>query len=66
MLQTFIKERREAKGISQSELARLVGLSRQAVSLWESGSRIPSLDSLEAVANVLECAIGDLVRCDNS
>ena len=32
-----IQSLRKAKGISQEELAEWVGVSRQAVSKWESG-----------------------------
>ncbi|MEV5526377.1 helix-turn-helix transcriptional regulator [Streptomyces prunicolor] len=32
---------REAVGISQQELADIVGVSRQAVTAWEAGDRYP-------------------------
>lgn len=34
---------RKAKGISQEELAEKVGVSRQAVSKWESEQSMPDL-----------------------
>ena len=35
-----IQSLRKAKGISQEELAEHVGVSRQAVSKWESGGSL--------------------------
>ena len=37
---------RKAKGISQEELAEKMGVSRQAVSKWESEQSIPDLDKV--------------------
>lgn len=43
---------REKAGISQMALAQQLGVSRQAVSRWESGSATPSMDKLKALAKV--------------
>ncbi|MGI6161515.1 MAG: helix-turn-helix domain-containing protein [Christensenellales bacterium] len=37
---------RKAKGISQEELADMAGVSRQAVSKWESGQSTPDLEKI--------------------
>ncbi len=36
-----LKELREAKGLTQAELAELAGLSQRAISHWEQGQREP-------------------------
>ena len=41
-----IQSLRKVKGISQEELADRVGVSRQAVSKWESEQSIPDLDKI--------------------
>ncbi len=41
-----IQNLRKAKGISQEELADKVGVSRQAVSKWESEQSVPDLDKI--------------------
>lgn len=41
-----IQNIRKSKGISQEELANKIGVSRQAVSKWESGQSIPDLDKI--------------------
>lgn len=41
-----IQRLRKARGLSQDELAGQVGVSRQAVSKWESGQSTPDLDKI--------------------
>lgn len=41
-----IQSLRKTKGISQEQLADVVGVSRQAVSKWESEQTIPDLDKI--------------------
>ncbi|MFC4054914.1 helix-turn-helix transcriptional regulator [Actinomadura syzygii] len=48
-----IRLRRRARGLTQAGLAERAGLTQPAISLLESGSRVPSLPALERVADVL-------------
>lgn len=41
-----IRDLRKSKGISQEQLSDVVGVSRQAVSKWESEQTIPDLDKV--------------------
>ena len=43
---------RDKAGISQMALAHQLGVSRQAVSRWESGDTTPSMDKLKALAKI--------------
>lgn len=43
---------RDKAGISQMTLAHQLGVSRQAVSRWESGDATPSMDKLKALAKI--------------
>lgn len=45
---------RKKAGLSQEDLADLVGVSRQAVQKWESGSSRPDLDNLMALAEYFQ------------
>lgn len=56
MLKERLKARREALGLSQSDLARAVGLTPQSVSAYENGVRRASGDVIAAFANVLKCS----------
>ena len=55
-----IKRLREAKGMTQAELAHAVKASRPTVCMWEAGARRPGLDYLPVLADVLECSIDAL------
>lgn len=45
---------RKQKGLSQGQLAELVGVSRQAVSKWESGQNSPDTIKLINLADILD------------
>ena len=56
----FIKKIRLAQGMSQSELAAKIFLSRKAVSKWETGKSCPSLDVLKRLAVILHATIEEI------
>ena len=45
---------RKSKGMSQEELADKVGVSRQAVSKWESEQATPDLDTVVIMSEIFE------------
>ncbi len=47
-----IFNQRKLKGMSQEELAEKIGVSRQAVSKWETGEALPEITKLKALAEV--------------
>lgn len=49
-----IKHLRKTKGISQEQLADAIGVSRQAVSKWESEQNIPDVDKIIALGEYFE------------
>lgn len=57
-----IAEKRKQAGLSQEELARRLGLTRQAVSRWESGAALPTVDNLVELARVLEVSVDELLQ----
>jgi len=57
---TRIRELRERRGLTGTELARLTGVTPPAVIGWENGSKTPATDKLPTIAAVLECEVGDL------
>lgn len=57
-----IRSRRQAAGLSQQELARRCGLTRQAVNAIEAGHYIPSTLVAMRLARVLGCRVEELFR----
>ena len=55
-----IRELRERRGLTGTELARMTGVTLPAVIGWENGSKTPTTDKLPTIAAVLECEVRDL------
>ena len=52
-----VSERRQAIGLSQRELAELVGTTQSAIARLERGGRPPRIDTLLRIAEALDCAL---------
>jgi predicted transcriptional regulator len=50
-----VSERRQEIGLSQRELAELVGTTQSAIARLERGGRPPRIDTLLRIADALEC-----------
>ncbi len=61
-----LRAARKTKGLSQSELAELVGVKRQAIYDMESGRYVPNTHLALLLAKILGCAIEDLFSIDLS
>lgn len=55
-----IKRMRENKGITQSQLADLIGVSDKAVSKWETAKGLPDISLIESLANALGISVTEL------
>jgi transcriptional regulator with XRE-family HTH domain len=49
-----VADRRKGRGLSQADLAELVGTTQSAIARLESGGRPPRIDTLLRIANALE------------
>lgn len=56
-----IKNIRMANGLSQTEFAARVFVTRQAVSKWEKGRSLPSTESLECIAKEFSVPLEELL-----
>ena len=59
-----IKEQRKNCGMSQEKLAELVGVSRQAVTKWETDQSAPSTEKLFKLAEIFGTSVDLLIKND--
>lgn len=59
-----IKECRKKSGLSQDKVAELVGVSRQAVTKWETGQTAPNTENLFKLAEIFGTTV-DLLISEN-
>lgn len=59
-----IRQSRESKKLTQTELAKLIGVSRQAYATYELGTREPSLETLRKMASVFDVSVDFLLDND--
>ena len=55
---------RKQQGLSQQDLAERLGLSRQAVSRWETGAVQPTADSVRSLCQVFQVSADYLLNDD--
>ena len=52
-----IKSIREAKGITQNQLADMIGVTGKAISKWETGKGLPDISLLQPLATALDTSV---------
>ena len=61
---TTIKRLREAKGVTQTQLAEQIGVSDKAVSKWETAKGLPDITLIEPLAKALGVSVMELMSGD--
>ena len=56
-----IKNLREKKGFTQTELAEKIGVCSKAVSKWETAKGLPDITLIEPIANALSVSVMELM-----
>lgn len=56
-----IRKARMIAGVSQSELARLMGVAQVSVWKWETGKTFPNVKRLKRLAEVLDTSVEKLI-----
>lgn len=56
-----LKEVRKSKKVTQVELAEKTGIFQQAISRYESGGKIPQIDTAKILADALGVSLDELV-----
>lgn len=56
-----LRQLREAAGLTQIQLALRVGVTQGTLANWERGARLPQLENLVRISNILGCGIDELL-----
>ncbi len=59
-----LKEEREKRNWSQSDLSEKIHVSRQSVSKWETGKNYPSIEIIIHLSDLFGITIDELLRSD--
>ena len=57
-----VAERRKEAGLTQKQLANLLGLKRSSISKWENGASKPRAETLKKLADLLNCTVDELLK----
>jgi len=57
-----LRHLRTVARMTQEDVADRIGVSRQAVAKWENGDTLPDILNCEALANLFDVSLNDLVR----
>lgn len=58
----IIKELREKQGLTQSQLADIIGVGNKAVSKWETSKGLPDISLIEPLAAALKVSVIELMN----
>lgn len=56
---------RKEKGLTQLQVAEKIDVSRQAISKWESGTAVPSIDNLKLLGELYGVPVDTLLSSDD-
>ena len=60
----ILRRLREEHDLTQEAMAQRLHLSRQAVSRWETGETLPSVDTLQLISQVFSVSVDTLLGAD--
>lgn len=60
-----LQKMRKEKGLSQEQLAEMLGVSRQAISKWESGNSYPEIEKLIQLSEIFNTTLDNLIKGEN-
>ncbi len=66
MFSNVLKRLRINSGLSQEELGKKLGLAKSTISMYESGTREPNLETLEAIADLFNVDMNTLTDSKSS
>jgi putative transcriptional regulator len=64
-MENDVRERRAARGLSQGDLGKALGVSRQTINAIETGRYLPSLPLAMAMARYFDASVEQIFRSDD-
>ena len=64
MISMRIRELRKQANLSQEMMAEKIGVSRQAITKWETGLGVPDIENLVAIADLFKLSLDELMGRD--
>ena len=64
MISMRIRELRKQAKLSQEMMAEKIGVSRQAITKWETGLGVPDIENLVAIADLFKLSLDELICRD--
>lgn len=59
-----IKRLRKERGLSACDIYKPLGITNQALWRWETGTSLPTIDNLVALASVLNVKVDDILQIE--
>lgn len=59
---TALREYRKRIGLTQKQIADMLGVTAPTVTQWESGERKPNIIMLKKLSVILKCSADDLLK----
>lgn len=61
LLAKRIKELRKEKNLTQEDLGKLINVTKVSICCYENGTRIPTLETMVALADIFEVSLDNLL-----
>ncbi len=65
IISKYLQFLRKSNNYTQDDLAKEIGISRQAVSKWENGTTIPNLEVLLKISKLYDMMLGSKAQLPN-
>ncbi len=65
IISKYLQFLRKSNNYTQDDLAKQLGISRQAVSKWETGTTIPDLEVLLKISKLYDMMLGSKAQLPN-
>ena len=60
-----LKNLRKERGVSQEELAKVLHITRQSISKWETGTAYPDMEKMKMLSDFYELSLDELMDQDS-